>query len=173
MFSRTLVCALSLVGLLGCVDSATQDQPINEVVLSDAVAFLNSDTYTYSVSAADVPQGVIDYLRRQYRDTFMIGDQSDYGKTTFSDVHMVEIEKSAFMYRRMMHFVLLNDTACLIAYTQGGVGVHSVVEYFRLADPMTHTRYVTLQTIDDTNKLREYLAQPKSERVVESLHQNY
>jgi len=157
MFSRHLICALFLVGLLSCIESATIDQTVSDAFQNDAVAFLDSDTYAYSVNAEDVPQGVIDYLRREYQDSFVIGDRSDYGKTNFSDVHMSESGKSVFAYRRMMHFLLLSDTACLIAYTQGGVGVHTVVDYFRLADPKTHSRYVTLESIDDTIKLREYL----------------
>lgn len=154
---KKLALALSSVGLLGCFSSETQEKPNDRVILHDVVAFLSSDGRRYSVNATDIPQSAIDYLGRRYQDTFVIGDSSHYWETTYSDVHISESGEKVYQYQRMLHFVLLSDTACLIAYTQGGVGAHSVVDYLAHEDLSTHTRYTTLENIDDTMKLRRYL----------------
>jgi hypothetical protein len=125
---------------------------------NEVLNFLEKKNYLYSTSKLDIPDIVIDSISSINKEPFKIGDSTDVGKISFSDVRLLTQDgKDTFEYKRKLHFVLLNDTLCLIAYIEGGIGTHDVVDYFQYKGKYKHVRYSTTEVLSDTNKLSKYL----------------
>jgi hypothetical protein len=119
---------------------------------NEALDFLKKKKYHYSISKSDIPDVVIDSISSINKEPFKIGDSTDMGKISFSDARLGNYE-----YKRKLHFVLVNDTACLLAYTEGGLGTHDVVDYLKYKGEYKHVRYVTTDVLSDTIKLGNFL----------------
>lgn len=123
-----------------------------------ALDFLMSKNYKYSTSKSDIPNTVLDSISCINKESFKIGDSTDSGKISFSDARLFTSNgEDIYEYKRKLHFVLVNDTTCLIAYTEGGLGTHDVIDFIKYKGVFSHTRYVTTNILNDTIKLESYL----------------
>jgi len=156
---RALVHVLCLMWLFSCSDGESDLTLDKEVIQpnNDVIRFLKNSGYKYSVYSSDIPQDVMNHLSEIQGEPFKIGDCSSVDRISFSDMRVLKGEEDTYEYSKMLHFVLVTDTACLLAYTEGGVGTHHVVDYVTYRGRYTHTRYLTLKDVSDTGKLREYL----------------
>lgn len=118
----------------------------------NALGFLMSKNYIFSTSKEKIPGIIIDSLGHINHEVFGIGDNTDTNKISLSDAILND-----YKYKRKLHFLLVNDTLCLITYTEGGVGSHDIVDYVRYKGQFEHSRYTTTDILDDTIKLRSYL----------------
>lgn len=134
--------------LLGCM--GLQERNHNMGIY--ALDFLESKKYTYSEKKSDIPSVVADSIGSINHEPFKIGDSADIGKISFSDVSLGEYE-----FKRKLHFTLVSDTFCLIAYTEGGIGTHDVIDFVQYKGVFRHMRYVTNSILSDTVKLKNYL----------------
>ena len=114
--------------------------------------FLESKKYTYSQKKSDIPKVVLDRIGNLNHEYFKIGDSADIGKISFSDASL-----GGYEYKRKLHFTLLNDTFCLIAFTEGGIGTHDVIYFIQYKGAFRHIKYVTTKILSDTIKLKKYL----------------
>ncbi len=114
--------------------------------------FLEAKKYTYSTKKSDIPKVVFDRIGNLNHESFKIGDSSDIGKISFSDASL-----GGYEYKRKLHFTLFNDTFCLIAFTEGGIGTHDVIYFVQYKGVFRHIKYVTTKILSDTIKLKHYL----------------
>lgn len=116
------------------------------------LTFLKSKSYRISFRKQDIPDFVVDSLGKINGGPFVPGDRFDEPNFNFADVHFNDS-----MYRVRLNLLLVNDTACLLVYTEGGIGKHDVVDYFNYDEEFKHWRYTAAEELKDTTKLREYL----------------
>lgn len=156
---RALVYVLCFMWLFSCSDGESDLTPDKKIIQPnrDVIQFLDNGGYKYSVYSSDIPRDVLNHLSEFQEEPFKIGDCNSLDKISFSDIRVLKGGEDTYEYSRMLHFVLVMDTACLLAYTERGVGAHYVVEYVTYSGRYTHTRYLTLKDVSDTGKLREYL----------------
>lgn len=139
--------------LLSCMSIKPEDKMHNEVL-----DFLNEKKYRYSANKLDIPSAVIDSISRINNVPFKIGDSTNVGQISFSDARLLEGDgKDKYEYSRKLHFVLVSDTLCLIAYTEGGVGSHNIIDYIQYKGKYKHIRYITTEALNDTIKLGSFL----------------
>lgn len=151
----------------------TKSKPTAEVLI-----FFSSKNFKLYQNKHKIPNMIIDSLSRIDGDDFKIGDTSDSGNINLSDISFnnividsvnsdgnaifkikdsSDIDFKGLEYNKTLHFILLNDTLCLISYTQGGLGTHGVIDFFQYKGKFTHTRYMTIESLIDTNMLGIYL----------------
>jgi hypothetical protein len=145
---KTIVITVYLVLL--CV--ACSDNKKSREAIETPLTFLLLKGNLYSVKKVVIPNKVIDILSEIDHKHFEIGDLTDVGKFNFSDVCC-----SDYQYNKMLHFVILNDSICLIAYKEGGRGSYDVIDYVKFKGRIKHLRYKTTEKLNDTIKLRSYL----------------
>ncbi len=143
---------LPLLCLIFLSCSNTNSKPYETSKYCNALDFLLSRNYTYSTSKATIPSIVIDSLSQINKEVFKIGDIYDTSKINLSDATL-----GGYEYKRKLNFVLVNDSVCLLAYTEGGLGTHDVVDFINYKGKLTHTRYITTSLLNDTNKLNNFL----------------
>ena len=152
---RIISSIMGLLILLGCMDIQKEG---NSKIPISALDFLLSKKYKYSTSKYDIPNTVVDSISIINKEFFKIGDSTDAGKISFSDARLFTSNgEDIYEYKRKLHFVLVNDTVCLIAYTEGGLGTHDVIDFIQYKGGFNHTRYVTTNILNDTIKLESYL----------------
>ncbi len=139
--------------LFSCMGTKSESNIQNE-----ALVFLNKKEYKCSANKSDIPNIVIDSISSLNKEVFKIGDSNDTKKISFSDMRLLtEDGKDVYEYKRKLHFVLVSDTACLLVYTEGGVGTHDVVDYLKYKGEYKHVRYTTTDVLSDTVKLGIFL----------------
>ncbi len=125
---------------------------------NEVLDFLNEKKYRYSANKLDIPSVVIDSISRINKAPFKIGDSANVGQISFSDARLLDEDgKDKYEYNRKLHFVLVSDTLCMIAYVEGGVGTHDVIDYFQYKGKYKHIRYITTEALSDTIKLGFFL----------------
>jgi hypothetical protein len=187
MMKNKILMLLYLVSLISCTE--TTPKKVLVVSKSRALKFLISKDFKLYHSKNKIPSIVIDSLSSINNQVFEIGDASDTGKINLSDfsINNIFIDSSShgvvfkirdtlgidkdkpssvtkIEYNKLLHFVLLNDSSCLISYTEGGIGVHDVTDFIQYKGAFVHTRYVTTALLGDTTLLGNYLrTNPKPE----------
>jgi hypothetical protein len=136
--------------LLSCANTNSKNNDINTVC--NALNFLKSKEYKISVHKRAIPSEVIDSLSRINKEEFKIGDITDTININLTDV----FAEGGFEYNRKLNFTLVSDSFCLIAYRQGGRGVHDVVEFIKYKGNFYHENYKTTYNLNDTASLRNY-----------------
>lgn len=131
-------------------------KPDNEMQ-NEILEFLKEKKHRYSANKLDIPRVVIDSFSSVNNSPFKIGDSTNVGQISFSDARLLEDGKDKYEYNKKLHFILVSDTICLIAYTEGGVGTHDVVDYIQYKGKYKHIRYVTTETLLDTVRLEKFL----------------
>ncbi len=126
-------------------------------IQNDALRFLNSKQYRFSTSKVDIPTVVIDRMSHRNKQLFVIGDSSEIEKISFSDARLLQNGKDIYPYHRLLHFVIVNKDQCLLVYSQGGIGRHTVVEYLQNKPHFKQVVYTTGHILADTNSIREFL----------------
>ncbi len=152
MVKMDIAYILCSIFLFSCMGTKSECKMNNEVL-----DFLNKKEYKYSVNKSDIPVIVIDSISSLNKEPFKVGDSNDIGKISFSDARLLKEGKDIYEYKRKLHFVLVNDTFCLIAYTEGGLGTHDVIDFIQYQGGFNHTRYVITNILNDTIKLERYL----------------
>lgn len=153
MFKIKLSYLILLLLCMGCQRSADYPGTEIEIETDQVQLFLNTHNYRYSSSKSDVPESVIDSLGKINGKSFKLGDSTDADKISFSDAKI----EGMYEYDTRLNFMLFNDTTCLLVYTEGGIGTHDVVDYFRYRGKYVHIRYTTADILSDTIQLRQYL----------------
>ena len=143
---------LCSIFLFSCMGTKPESKMNNEVL-----DFLDKKEYKYSVNKSDIPVIVIDSISSLNKEPFKVGDNKDIGKISFSDARLLKKGEDIYEYKRKLHFVLISDTACLLAYTDGGVGTHDVIDYLKYKGQYRHIRYTTTDILSDTVKLSIFL----------------
>ena len=152
---RIISSIIVLLILLGCMDI---HKGKNSKMQINALSFLISKNYKYSTSKSDIPNIVLDSISIINKESFKIGDKTDIEKISLSDTRLFKSNgEDIYEYKKKLHFVLVNDTICLIAYTEGGLGIHDVIDFIQYRGEFNHERYVTTNVLNDTIKLASYL----------------
>ena len=117
----------------------------NEVEVKE---FQFMDNYKYIDSVEHLPKYFLDSLLGDIDIT----DEPEYFYEKDSVLYFVS------HYNKVLFFFLSNSSTQLISYSQSGTGTHDVVEIFeRCKDSIKHSKFTTLGSIIDTNKLKHFL----------------
>lgn len=143
----TVICVVLYSCSLSCEHS---EHKVHESHDSEALHFLASKNYIYSTNSESIPgiveQGIADFNQAE----FYIYDTSvahmDSSRFRISDA-----------YTRTLRFFIRNDSLCLLSYTEGGIGTHSVIDFVKYKGGFRLTRYTPTDDIDDTIKLARVL----------------
>jgi len=120
--------------------------------------FLTNKNYKYSDKKADIPNVVLSLMKKSDR-TLKITDSKGYDSLCLSDDC-----NDGFIYNAKLNFVLYSESEYLICYTKGGVGVHGVIDYYKIEKKTINLTKNVIPPIEDTvNLLSRIISNPRSE----------
>jgi hypothetical protein len=136
--------------LTGCLSSkkANNVLPNNSAALN----FVNSNKYSYTTYTKYIPDVVLDSLKQINKWKYGLGDSS-----IKADINLTDANLKEFYYDEFLHFALVNDSICLLTYTQGGRGAHIVVDFIQYKNKFVYLRYNSLEKITDFEKQKAFL----------------
>lgn len=120
---------------------------------NDALSFVNSNKFYYTTNKEDIQKPVMDSLKQFNGGKYYLGDSSDTNEIHLTDAGI----PGPYRYDKFLHFALLNDSICLLVYTQGGKGAHIVVDFIQNKSQFVCSRYKTLEKISDVRTLKVFL----------------
>ncbi len=130
------MCRRSIVFILAwllCSCVSEQNRSSSHDPLTEARDLVTYGKYQYSASKLNIPRIVLDSLERVDDRPFTIADNTERDRVDLSCI--VIQNDSVVRYNKLLHFVVVSDTSCLLAYTGGGLGVHDVVDYLNTEKP--------------------------------------
>lgn len=126
------------------IDKVTDNSPLN---------FVNSKNYHYTTNKKDIRSSIIDSLKQFNDGKYYLGDSSEANEINLTDVGIPGL----YRYDKFLHFALVNGSVCLLVYTQGGRGAHTVVDFVQDGNQFICSRYRTLEKIADVKTLKIFL----------------
>lgn len=127
-------------------------RPIAEPKASAASTFLQLNSYAYAINVAAIPAAAIRRITALEKDTLKICDGDSGLPINLGDVHAFENECTS-----KLHFALVGDSACLLSYLKGGIGVHTVVYYLTYKGALRHESYTSGREITTIAQLDSFL----------------
>lgn len=109
--------------------------------------FLANKNYKYSDKKEDIPNVVL-LLMEKSDSTLKITDSKSYDSLCLSDDC-----NEGLIYNAKLNFVLYSDSEYIISYTKGGVGVHGVIEYYKMGKKTISLTRNVIPPIEDTVNL--------------------
>jgi|LakMenE18May11ns_1017448.scaffolds.fasta_scaffold9817149_2 hypothetical protein len=110
--------------------------------------FLKEKNYKYSDKKTDIPNTVLLDLMKKNDSILKIADFNNYDSLCLTDDC-----NDGFTYNAKLNFILYSDSEYLISYTKGGVGLHGVIEYYKMEGRKFNVTKNVIPPIEDTVNL--------------------
>lgn len=109
--------------------------------------FLDTKNYKYSDKVDSIPNYIIT-LMKEKDSTLKITDVNSYDSLCLTDDC-----NEGLIYNAKLNFLLYSDSEWLISYTRGGVGIHGVLDYYKMEEPIINFKSNVMPPIEDTVSL--------------------
>lgn len=146
-----ILIAIGLVSVSFSTDGKKQKALDNKVL-----AFIRSKNYIFSTRKSVIPERVYELIKEYEQGDFKMGDNidKDSGKVSLF------IRNGHGEYNKLLNFVLVSDSACLLSYFSGGDETYSVTYFIQYKGRAEITEYGLI--INDLGTLeRVFKSDPK------------
>lgn len=106
--------------------------------------------YVTRVSA--IPIAALNRIAKVEGDTLRICDVESGLPINLTDVHLSEKECTS-----KLNFALVEDSACLISYVQGGIGQSNEIRYLTYKGALRHESYSSMEKVENVAQLDSFL----------------
>jgi hypothetical protein len=150
-----LVCFIIVIMFLGNCQNNSPKTKQSKISNNDMnLSTEKIDFITYHTKDK-IPQFLLDSLTIINGSKFEIGDSTDIKNISFSDAKLQQ-----YKYNRMLYFVSLSDNISIIAYKQGGIGTHDVIDIF-FNKTNTHKRYLSNDNLSSLDRVINFINNTK------------